>query len=193
MSKLPPPSANWQKLKGTVAKPKSPNNRKKFKKVEKSQVDTVTNPAQEKNDSQVNSLKPKSDSKEVTKILGLDCEMVGIGPKGIDSALARVTIVNAFGNVIYDKYVQAQERVTDYRTKISGITKDLMDGGEEFKQVQQEVSELIKDKIVVGHGLRNDFRALMLSHPMTLTRDTARYGPLQVCINNGRSNDVTNC
>ena len=27
-----------------------------------------------------------------------------------------------------------------------------------FAQIQQEVAELIKDKIVVGHGLKNDFK-----------------------------------
>jgi RNA exonuclease 4 len=27
-----------------------------------------------------------------------------------------------------------------------------------FAQVQKEVAELIKDKIIVGHGLKNDFK-----------------------------------
>ncbi len=48
-----------------------------------------------------------------------------------------------------------------------------------FEVVQKEVSAIIDGKIVVGHSLLNDFRALMLSHPWHLCRDTAKYRPLQ--------------
>lgn len=51
----------------------------------------------------------------------MDCEMVGVGPKGEDSILARVSIVNQFGKCVYDKYVKPTEKVTDYRTAVSGI------------------------------------------------------------------------
>lgn len=47
--------------------------------------------------------------------------MVGVGPKGEDSILARVSIVNQFGKCVYDKYVKPTEKVTDYRTAVSGI------------------------------------------------------------------------
>lgn len=57
----------------------------------------------------------------LTKAVAMDCEMVGVGPSGQDSILARVSIVNLFGKCIYDKYVKATEPVTDYRTTISGI------------------------------------------------------------------------
>ena len=40
------------------------------------------------------------------------------------------------------------------------------------------VSKLIEKKIVVGHGLKNDFKALLLNHPRERTRDTALYHPL---------------
>jgi RNA exonuclease 4 len=52
--------------------------------------------------------------------------MVGVGPDGIQSALARVTIVNYYGVTILDKYVRPVERVTDFRTEISGITPKLL-------------------------------------------------------------------
>lgn len=51
----------------------------------------------------------------------MDCEMVGVGPKGEDSIVARVSIVNQFGKCVYDKYVKPTEKVTDYRTAVSGI------------------------------------------------------------------------
>ena len=47
--------------------------------------------------------------------------MVGVGFGGKDSVLARVSIVNHFGHCIYDKYVKPREKVTDYRTAVSGI------------------------------------------------------------------------
>ena len=68
-----------------------------------------------------------------TKIIGMDCEMVGVGYGGKDSILARVSIVNHFGNCIYDKYVKPREKVTDYRTAVSGIRpKDIEHGEREL-------------------------------------------------------------
>lgn len=57
----------------------------------------------------------------LTRIVAMDCEMVGVGPKGEDSIVARVSLVNQFGKCIYDKYVKPTEKVTDYRTAVSGI------------------------------------------------------------------------
>lgn len=51
----------------------------------------------------------------------MDCEFVGVGKAGLEHMLARVSIVNIDGDVLYDKYVAAQERVVDYRTDVSGI------------------------------------------------------------------------
>jgi len=48
-----------------------------------------------------------------TKALALDCEMVGVGPKGEESIAARVSIVNQYGKCVYDKYVKPTEPVTD--------------------------------------------------------------------------------
>ena len=47
----------------------------------------------------------------ITKILGMDCEMVGVGVAGTDSILARVSIVNHFGHKVYDKFVAPREKV----------------------------------------------------------------------------------
>lgn len=45
-------------------------------------------------------------------------------------------------------------------------------------QAQNKVVSLLKNRVVVGHGLSNDFEALMVSHPKGLIRDTALYEPL---------------
>ncbi len=56
--------------------------------------------------------------------------MVGTGEDGKDNMLARVSVVNQYGQCIYDKLVTAREDVTDYRTQFSGIRPgDLEKGG----------------------------------------------------------------
>lgn len=60
----------------------------------------------------------------------MDCEMVGVGPKGEESIAARVSIVNQYGKCVYDKCVKPTQPVTDYRTAVSGIRpENLKQGG----------------------------------------------------------------
>lgn len=116
----------------------------------------------------------------IGKFLAIDCEMVGVGPLGVTSVLARVSIVNYHGQVVLDEYVHPQEHVVDYRTHVSGITpRILKEKAIDFKTVQKRVADIIKDKIIIGHALKNDLDALMLDHPRKLLRDTARYKPLK--------------
>lgn len=48
-----------------------------------------------------------------------------------------------------------------------------------FAAVQRIVSDVIKGRVLIGHDLRHDFKALMLDHPRRTCRDTARFKPLQ--------------
>jgi RNA exonuclease 4 len=110
------------------------------------------------------------------KYVALDCEMVGVGFKGSQSVLARVSVVNFHLQTLLDVYVLPQEEVTDYRTKWSGITPDILrDKGIPFKDAVQQVADLIKDKVLIGHALQFDFSVLLLSHPYHLIRDTSSY------------------
>ncbi|KAJ1821142.1 3'-5' exonuclease [Coemansia sp. RSA 2599] len=118
---------------------------------------------------------PKEKREAVGKFLAIDCEMVGAGFKGSRSMLARVSIVNYYGHVVLDTFVQPTEEVTDYRTWVSGIRKEDLEKGQPFKDVQQLVSDLTKDRVLVGHAIKNDLGALMLRHPPSLIRDTAQY------------------
>ncbi|PVG02511.1 ribonuclease H-like protein [Serendipita vermifera] len=114
-----------------------------------------------------------------TKFLALDCEMVGVGPFGSESALARVTVVNYIGDVVLDEFVLPQETVTDWRTFISGIRKEDMAHAKPFHEVQKMVSDLLEDRFLVGHALSNDLQALLLSHPWLKTRDTQGFQPFK--------------
>lgn len=112
---------------------------------------------------------------EVGKYLGLDCEMVGVGPEGRESALARVSIVDFHGRQVYDSFVRPREYVTDWRTHITGITSKTLAAARSFDEVQAAVADLLKDRILVGHDIRHDLTVLQLSHPSGLVRDTARF------------------
>ncbi|XP_054155095.1 RNA exonuclease 4-like [Oppia nitens] len=131
-----------------------------------------TNPSN--SDSNARLVKEKSFN-GLTKIVAIDCEMVGTGTDGTYSMLARVSIVNLFGHCIYDKYVKPVEEITDYRTAFSGIRPSDLVNAEDFKTVQKQVFDILNNRIVVGHAIHNDFKALLLSHPKSKIRDTSRY------------------
>jgi len=116
-----------------------------------------------------------TDPTQPTKVIAIDCEYVGGGVDGRDNILARVSIVNQSGHCIYDKYVAPTDKVTDFRTVVSGIRPTNLHNAENFKKVQKEVSDLLADRTIVGHSLQNDFKVLSLAHPRKLTRDTAKY------------------
>ncbi|MCJ1225055.1 3'-5' exonuclease [Toensbergia leucococca] len=110
------------------------------------------------------------------KYVSIDCEMVGVGPMpAIESALARVSLVNYHGHQLYDSFVLPKETVTDYRTAVSGVTPQLLRSGRPLEVVQRDVAGLIEGKILVGHAIRHDLDALLLGHPKRDIRDTSRH------------------
>ena len=109
-----------------------------------------------------------------TKIVALDCEMVGVGEKK-SSALARCTIVNYAGEVVYDSYINPGQRVTDYRTRWSGIRPWHLKSAIPLEVACNDIKKLLASKVVVGHDLANDFHVLGFSHPPHERRDTAKY------------------
>eukprot|EP00899_Mesostigma_viride_P015617 jgi/Mesvir1/24056/Mv10785-RA.1 len=126
---------------------------------------------------QAKTIAPADSPPKLTKVLALDCEMVGVGSDGVRSVLARVCLVNDKGEVVYDKFVKPIERITDYRTHVSGVRASDLNGSKAvgFYEAQKQVEEMIKGRILVGHALKNDMKALMLSHPRRMMRDTSTY------------------
>lgn len=118
----------------------------------------------------IDSIRPNTG---ITEELAIDCEMVECYHH--KSVLARVSIVNLFGHPILDRYVAPPAKVTDYRTRWSGIRRQDLVNAPDFDSVQKEVAELIKNRIVVGHSVKNDFEVLKLNHPADMIRDTSVY------------------
>lgn len=108
-----------------------------------------------------------------TKMVAIDCEMVGTGPRGHVSSLARCSIVNYDGDVLYDEYILPPCPIVDYRTRWSGIRKQHMVNATPFKTAQRQILKILAGRIVVGHAIHNDFKALQYFHPRSLTRDTS--------------------
>uniref|UniRef100_A0A8C5ZN72 Exonuclease domain-containing protein n=1 Tax=Marmota marmota marmota TaxID=9994 RepID=A0A8C5ZN72_MARMA len=107
-------------------------------------------------------------------MVAIDFEMVGTGPKGDVSSLARCSIVNYDGDVLYDEYILPPCHIVDYRTKWSGICKKHMVNATPFKTIQSQILKILFGKIVVGHAIHNDFKALQYFHPKSLIRDTSQ-------------------
>ena len=74
-----------------------------------------------------------------TKYLAIDCEMVGTGPKGSVSQLARCSLVSYDGDVVYDKFINPSVPVTDYRTRWSGIRRSDLINAMPYSEARKEV------------------------------------------------------
>ena len=107
-------------------------------------------------------------------VIAIDCEMVGVGPKD-QSALARCSIVDEGGRVVYDEYVKPTMWVKNYRTKWSGVTKKHLKHAVPHRIAVQDIHSILHGCLVVGHDVMNDFQCLGYNHPPELTRDTAQY------------------
>lgn len=119
------------------------------------------------------------------KYVAIDCEMVGTGPPPHeDNVLARVSLVNFNGEQIYDSYVLPPPGVIveDYRTFVSGIKKSHLVQGyaRPLTEVQEDVSDIMHGRILVGHALYNDLQVLLLSHPKRDLRDTSRHPKFRI-------------
>ncbi|OBZ78685.1 RNA exonuclease 4 [Grifola frondosa] len=71
--------------------------------------------------------------------------------------------------------------VSDYRTSTTGIEAAHLhhDTAMKFDDVQKQVADLIRSKILVGHALWQDLSVLGIPHPAVATRDVALYQPFR--------------
>jgi RNA exonuclease 4 len=98
--------------------------------------------------------------------VALDCEMIGVGDGGHFSSAARVTIIDWFGTVLLDEFIQQTEPVMDYPSFVFGITpQDLEEATTTSQECQKLVSSLLHDHILIGHALKNDMKALCITNP----------------------------
>ena len=99
------------------------------------------------------------------------------------NGLARISVVNYYGDVLYDSYVKPIGEITNYRTEITGISESDLINGIDFSECRKLVLKLLKNRIIIGHSLENDFLVLNYEHPKKLTRDTSKFKFFQSNIN----------
>eukprot|EP00116_Pleurobrachia_bachei_P009370 sb/3469632/ len=107
-------------------------------------------------------------------ILALDCEMVGVGNFWEEeNALARCSIVDYYGRVVYDEYIRPEKHICDHRTKFSGVTKEDMLNAVPFLEARRDIVQMIRGKYIIGHDLKNDFDVLCYHPPKHFWLDTS--------------------
>lgn len=104
--------------------------------------------------------------------------MVGVG-QDRSCAIARCSLVDYECRTLCDIYVKPDKPITDYRTFVSGIRPCHMENAISLSEAVLTLSELIKDKIVVGHSLFNDLR-LLEGLPKVEIRDTIKCEKLKI-------------
>ncbi|KLO20515.1 hypothetical protein SCHPADRAFT_912094 [Schizopora paradoxa] len=91
--------------------------------------------------------------------------------------LARVSVVEYRGTVIFDSFVYPNEPVSDFRTHITGIQPEDLYTAPSFLEVRAGVEALVRDKVMIGHSLWEDLALLGLVHSTLRTRDVALFLP----------------
>ncbi|KAH9487015.1 RNA exonuclease 4 [Psilocybe cubensis] len=106
----------------------------------------------------------------IDRFIAISCTVVGVGPGGTTSLLARLAIVDYRGATIFDTYVTPTTTVTDYRTQQTGITHEHLNSAEamSFADIQRHCSQFFRGKILVGHSLWNDLAGEAESNHLTL-------------------------
>lgn len=90
--------------------------------------------------------------------------------------------MNNAGNVLLDKHVAQKERVTDYRTRFSGIRPSDLIGAPSLEEVQAEVAAIFKGRTVVGHSITNDLTVRqLLACATSQQRALGLLVPLSLC------------
>ncbi|CAJ1968233.1 unnamed protein product [Cylindrotheca closterium] len=106
------------------------------------------------------------------QVIAIDCEMCETTDPESGSrntkALCRLSVINAErpDEVILDTLVKPSWPVSDYRTKINGISKEKLEGVEfTLGHAQSFMMSLCSDEtVIIGHAVHNDLVTLHMEH-----------------------------
>lgn len=104
----------------------------------------------------------------ISPMFGLDCEMCRTTSGELE--VTRVSVVNENLEVVYESLVKPYNRITDYLTRYSGITKQsLSDVTVRLEDVQKDLRNILpRDAILVGQSLNADLQSLKMMHPFVI-------------------------
>jgi len=106
------------------------------------------------------------------QIIAIDCEMCEtqdpVSRSKNSKALCRLSVINGERpeEVLLDTLVKPSWPVTDYRSRINGISKEHLDGVQfTLRHAQSFMMSLCSEEtVVVGHAVHNDLAALNMEH-----------------------------
>lgn len=103
-----------------------------------------------------------------SRLFSIDCEMCLTTAKC--NELARVTLIDEDEKVLLDELVKPRNRIVNYLTQFSGITKKMLDPvTTRVEDVQKAIIRLLPpDAILVGQSLNFDLHALHMIHPYVI-------------------------
>ncbi|KAF9472465.1 hypothetical protein BDN70DRAFT_475826 [Pholiota conissans] len=93
--------------------------------------------------------------------------------------VARVSLIDYRGRLLFDSYIRPTHLVEDYRQAQTGLSYDHLCNAPSFVDVQKRIAAYIQDKIIVGHRVWIFLAVLGLSHPALHTRDLALFRPMR--------------
>ena len=109
----------------------------------------------------------------LTEKVAIDCEMM---QANIGQVLGRVSVVNYESRTIFDTFVCYPEPVDIINThkEFSGIDWsdiDPQNGAQSFSEVQAELVKLLRNRIVIGHDIQKDLKAISMDLPSLILRE----------------------
>lgn len=101
-------------------------------------------------------------------LYAIDCEMCLTTARR--NELTRVTMVDEDENCVLDELVKPYNRIINYLTQFSGITKQMLDPvTTRIEDVQRAIEKILPpDAILVGQSLNCDLHALKMIHPYVI-------------------------
>lgn len=119
----------------------------------------------------------------LTEKIAIDCEMMR---SNIGQVLGRVSVVNYESETIFDTFVCYPKpiNITNTDKEFSGIDWDDIDpqnGAQSFSEVQAQLVELLRDRIVISHDIQKDLKVISMdlpSHILQLQRVALRPTPI---------------
>ncbi|XP_014484394.1 PREDICTED: uncharacterized exonuclease C637.09 isoform X2 [Dinoponera quadriceps] len=121
-------------------------------------------------------------------MFALDCEMCKTTSGNLE--LARISVVDEKMNIIYDSLVKPENPITNYLTRYSGITEEMLENVTvRLSDVQCMLKTILPpDAILVGQSLNSDLHTLKMMHPyiidtsviFNVTGDRYRKTKLQI-------------